>query len=95
VDRTLVLGFYEDIAIRVTGDEESARVDIRSASRFGRGDMGANAEGIRELFNEIQARVDATMPTAEDAREKGKRAKAEKAGGPKSENRRKQRARER
>lgn len=95
VDRTLMLGLYEDIAIRVAGDEESSRVDIRSASRFGRADMGNNAEGIRELVKEIQARIDATMPTAQDTREKGQRAKQEKAGNPKSESRRKQRARER
>ncbi|WP_072391041.1 DUF1499 domain-containing protein [Hyphomicrobium sp. CS1GBMeth3] len=94
VDRTLVMGLYEDVAVRVVGDGESARVDIRSASRFGRADMGANAEGVRELTKEIQARVDATMPTAEDARET-RRAKQEKAGGPKSDRRRRSRDRER
>lgn len=93
VDRTLVMGFYEDLAVRVTGDEDSSRVDIRSASRFGSADMGNNAEGIRELVREIQARVDATIPTAQDARDKGRRAKQEKASDPKSENRRKSRAR--
>lgn len=92
VDRTLILGLYEDIAIRVAGDGESARVDIRSASRFGRADMGNNAEGVRELIAEIQARVDATMPTAQDARE-GRRAKQEKADGPKSDRRRRSRDR--
>ena len=92
VDRTLVMGLYEDVAIRVAGDGESARVDIRSASRFGRADMGANAEGVRELIKEIQARVDATMPTAEDARET-RRAKQEKAAGPKSDRRRRSRDR--
>ena len=89
VDRTLIMGFYEDIAVRVSGDRESARVDIRSASRFGSADMGSNAEGVRELMKEIQARVDATMPTAQDARE-GARAKQEKAAGPRSDRRRKQ-----
>lgn len=93
VDRTLIMGFYEDIAIRVSGDSESARVDIRSASRFGSADMGSNAEGVRELIKEVQARVDATMPTAQDAREKVKRAKQEKAADPKSERRRKSRDR--
>ena len=92
VDRTLIMGFYEDIAVRVSGDRESARVDIRSASRFGSADMGSNAEGVRELMKEIQARVDATMPTAQDARE-GARAKQEKAAGPRSDRRRKQRDR--
>jgi len=92
VDRTLIMGFYEDIAVRVSGDGESARVDIRSASRFGQADMGSNAEGVRELMKEIQARVDATMPTAQDARE-GARAKQEKAAGPKSDRRRRSRDR--
>ncbi|WP_295558691.1 DUF1499 domain-containing protein [uncultured Hyphomicrobium sp.] len=90
VDRSLIMGSYQDAVIRVAGGEESARVDIRLASRFGRADMGYNAERVRELAKEIQARVDATMPTAAD---EAKRAKPEKAGGPKSENRRKSRAR--
>lgn len=94
VDRSLIMGSYQDAAIRVSGDGERARVDIRLASRFGHADMGYNAERVRELAKEIQARVDATMPTAQDARE-AKRAKPEKEGGPKSENRRKSRARER
>lgn len=95
VDRTLVIGFYEDVAIRVSGDEEGARVDIRSASRFGHADMGRNAERIRELMKEIQARVDATMPTAHDEIQQGsKRAKQGKGDDPKSERRRKSRDRE-
>lgn len=92
VSRTLVLGLYGDVAIRVSGDGEQARVDIRSASRFGRVDLGQNAEGVRELIKEIEARVDATMPTAEDARE-SRRSRQEKAGAPKSEPRRKSRGR--
>lgn len=95
VDRTLVIGFYEDVAIRVSGDEEGARVDIRSASRFGHADMGRNAERIRALMKEIQARVDATMPTANDEIQQGsKRAKQGKGDDPKSERRRKSRDRE-
>lgn len=94
VDRTLVMGLYQDVAIRVTGDDESARVDIRSASRFGHADMGRNAERMRELMKEIQARVDATMPTAQDAREKGLRSKQGKGDDPKSGSRRKSRDRE-
>jgi hypothetical protein len=95
VDRTLIMGFYDDVAIRVSGDGDVSRIDIRSASRFGRGDMGRNAERVRLLMKEIQARLDATVPTAQDARQSGKErgSKQEKAGGPKSENRRKSRDR--
>lgn len=89
VDRTLIMGFLDDVAIRVTGGEEASRVDIRSASRFGRGDMGRNAERVRALATEIQARVDATVPAAKEAREKaGARSKQEKEDGPRSGTRR-------
>lgn len=71
VDRTLLMGFYDDVAIRVSGNAETARVDIRSAARFGSGDMGRNAERVRELMKEIRARLDATVPTVVDARQKG------------------------
>lgn len=66
VDRTLVLGFYDDVAVRVDGSDGRARVDLRSASRFGTYDFGRNAERIRAMMKEIAARVDATVPTASD-----------------------------
>jgi uncharacterized protein (DUF1499 family) len=65
VDRTLVLGFYDDIVLRVTGTDEQARIDIRSSSRFGRYDFGRNAERIREIMKEIVARLEATVPAAD------------------------------
>jgi len=68
VDRTLIAGFYDDVAIRVAGDDKSARVDIRSASRYGSFDLGRNAERMRALMREILARLDATVPTADDKR---------------------------
>jgi uncharacterized protein (DUF1499 family) len=94
VDRTIIIGLYHDVAIRVSGDSENARVDIRSASRFGHGDMGRNAERIRELVKEIQARVDATTPAAGEVRpQSGKKAKPGKEDDPRSERRRRQRDR--
>lgn len=68
VDRTLVFGFYDDVAIRVTGDATGARVDIRSASRFGRNDLGQNADRMRSLMREIVVRLEETVPTAETDR---------------------------
>lgn len=61
VERTLVLGFYDDVVIRIDGDQREARVDIRSASRYGAHDFGRNAARVREFFKELQARVDATV----------------------------------
>lgn len=73
VDRTLIAGFYDDVVIRVSGDDAASRVDIRSASRFGSADLGRNAERIRAIMHEITMRVQATMPMAED--EKAERSK--------------------
>ena len=70
VDRTLVLGLYDDIAIRVTGDEDSSRIDIRSASRYGRNDLGQNADRMRGLMKEMVTRLEETIPAAADANEK-------------------------
>ncbi|MCB1548120.1 MAG: DUF1499 domain-containing protein [Hyphomicrobiaceae bacterium] len=61
VDRTLVLGFPDDIVIRVQGDRRSARIDMRSASRYGRHDFGQNARRLLKLAREVQARVAATV----------------------------------
>ena len=61
-DRTLVLGFYDDVAVRITPFGRGVRIDVRSASRYGRHDFGRNAQRVRELLNEIVARADATVP---------------------------------
>lgn len=73
-DRTLILGFRDDVVIRVAGDEASARVDVRSASRYGRNDFGQNAMRVRMILKEIVGRLEATLPQAKPApsREKDK-----------------------
>ncbi len=57
VDRTLLFGFTDDISIRVTGSTKSAKVDIRSSSRFGQHDLGRNAERIRRFQAEVRFRL--------------------------------------
>lgn len=79
VDRTMVLGFSDDIVVRITGDESRARIDIRSASRFGRSDFGHNAARVRMLLKDIVARLEETIPTA-DGERVGKAGKPAKAG---------------
>ena len=59
VDRTLVLGFSDDIVVRVGGRDGQAKIDVRSASRYGRHDFGRNAERIRGFLRELHARLDA------------------------------------
>jgi len=53
VARTPIMGFRDDVVVRVRPAREGARVDIRSASRYGRSDLGANASRIRALIEDI------------------------------------------
>ena len=64
VDRTLVIGFYDDVIVRVAGEQGRSRIDVRSASRFGAHDLGRNSNRVRRVLSEIQARVDASVTTA-------------------------------
>ena len=54
-DRTLIMGFTDDVLVRVTGDDAHALIDVRSVSRYGLHDLGANAKRIRTLFAEVKA----------------------------------------
>lgn len=72
VDRSLIVGFYDDMAIRVSGDEERARIDVRSASRYGSFDLGRNAEHVRQLLKDIVVRMESVIP-AERAKATAKR----------------------
>jgi hypothetical protein len=59
VARTPIMGFRDDVAIRIRPEDDGARIDMRSASRYGRHDLGANASRIRGLLEEIDARAQA------------------------------------
>jgi uncharacterized protein (DUF1499 family) len=57
-DKTMVMGFTDDVAVRVRGDDSQAFIDLRSASRYGMHDLGANADRIRAFFTEIKATLE-------------------------------------
>jgi uncharacterized protein (DUF1499 family) len=48
-DTTVVFRFVDDVAVRVRPDGGGAKIDVRSKSRDGKGDLGANAARIRAL----------------------------------------------
>lgn len=82
VTRTLLMGYQDDISIRVTSGPGEARIDARSASRYGEHDFGANAKRIRRLFTEVKAGLEkgerqaldiALAKRAKEAREKLKK----------------------
>src|SRR5207245_9904456 len=62
VARTPIMGFREDLSIRVTPDGEGSRVDIRSSSRYFESDLGSNAARITSLIEDINNAVDNAKP---------------------------------
>ena len=51
--RTPIMGFRDDVVIRMVPLSQGTRIDMRSASRVGMHDFGANASRIRSLFEDI------------------------------------------
>ncbi|MDP6675184.1 MAG: DUF1499 domain-containing protein [Gammaproteobacteria bacterium] len=49
--------FKDDVVIRLTPNNPGTRVDVRSKSRVGMGDMGANAERIRAFLYLLKTRT--------------------------------------
>ena len=52
-ETTATFRFVDDIAVRVRGRGPGARIDVRSKSRDGKGDLGANAARIRRLHDAL------------------------------------------
>jgi uncharacterized protein (DUF1499 family) len=53
VARTPIMGFRDDVVVRIRPTRDGARVDVRSASRYGRHDFGTNAARVRALLEDI------------------------------------------
>lgn len=77
VARTPIMGFREDVAIRIAAQGDGARVDVRSASRFGMHDLGSNASRVRTLLEDIDEAAGAAEKRAEQQAERDEK-KAEK-----------------
>lgn len=54
---TFWYGFVDDVVVRVRPDGAGARIDMRSVSRVGRSDLGANAARMRPYLAALRARV--------------------------------------
>ena len=55
VDTTALMGFKDDVVIRLRTNAEGTVVDLRSVSRVGLGDLGANAKRINAFLKLLQA----------------------------------------
>jgi uncharacterized protein (DUF1499 family) len=53
-EETSLFRFVDDITVRVVGESPGSKLDIRSKSRDGRGDLGANAARIRRFAEALQ-----------------------------------------
>jgi uncharacterized protein (DUF1499 family) len=51
---TLLFGFKDDVAIRMTAVDGGTQIDLRSVSRVGQSDLGANAARIQAFLDAIQ-----------------------------------------
>ncbi|MBN9244827.1 MAG: DUF1499 domain-containing protein [Mesorhizobium sp.] len=65
--RSFVLELPVDVAIRISSDDDATLVDMRSASRYGRYDLGDNAARIVDFLAELDQQVNgqAAPPPAE------------------------------
>ena len=48
-------GFHDDIVVRIAPDGEGSRIDVRSKSRVGKGDLGVNAKRISDYLDTLKA----------------------------------------
>jgi uncharacterized protein (DUF1499 family) len=63
VARTPIMGFRDDVVLRVRAAGAGSRLDARSASRYGIHDFGANASRLITLLNDIDDAVPASVAT--------------------------------
>ena len=67
VARTPIMGFRDDVVVRVTPLGDGSRIDVRSASRYGLSDFGANAKRIAALLTDIdETASEVAQPRAEE-----------------------------
>ena len=54
VATTFWFGFKDDVVVRVSAEGNGSRVDVRSKSRVGKGDLGTNAQRIRAFQEHLK-----------------------------------------
>jgi uncharacterized protein (DUF1499 family) len=62
IARTAIMGFRDDVVIQVSANDDGARVDMRSSSRYGRYDFGTNAARIRGFLDDLNEAIEAQAP---------------------------------
>ena len=62
VARTPIMGFRDDVVVRIRPNEDGSRIDVRSSSRYGLFDFGTNAARVRALIDDIDEAIGAQKP---------------------------------
>src|SRR6266481_3511516 len=73
VARTAIMGFRDDVVIRVRAETDGVRIDARSSSRYGSFDFGTNAARLRGLMNDIEDAIRAQKPERPPAQQPAKK----------------------
>lgn len=62
--KTFVLGLRSDVVVRLRDEAEQTTVDMRAVSRYGRYDLGYNAQLIESFFNALDLEMRNAVPDA-------------------------------
>src|SRR5262245_16598260 len=74
VARTPIMGFRDDIVVRVRPEAgDGSRIDVRSSSRYGTFDFGANASRIRSLLDDVEEAITAQKAVRQPTQPTGKK----------------------
>jgi uncharacterized protein DUF1499 len=84
VARTPIMGFRDDVVIRVRAETDGARIDARSSSRYGGFDFGTNAARVRGLMNDIEDAIRAQRPERPPVQQPEKKSAPSRKGRTKS-----------
>jgi Protein of unknown function (DUF1499) len=78
-----IMGFRDDVIVRVRAEPDGARIDARSSSRYGSFDFGTNADRIRKLMNDIEDAIRTQKPERPPTPPPGKKKTTGKKDQPK------------
>jgi uncharacterized protein (DUF1499 family) len=81
IARTPIMGFRDDVTIRIRPMRDGARIDVRSASRDSTVDFGANAERVLALLDDIDDAATPEKPERQDRQKSAPKAAAKPGQG--------------
>jgi uncharacterized protein (DUF1499 family) len=84
VARTPVMGFRDDVVIRIRANGDGSKIDARSSSRYGAHDLGTNATRIRSLMEAIDEMIAdrADQPPRQQQQQQQQKQQKQKRGQP-------------